>query len=173
MRRCIGLSCGCTASSASRTNLDFQRSCFAGQLVTKPLSSTVRLAATWWVNQQPVLLSGILVRLGSVAVVPYFRHNGHAVADVPVACARITVYSDQWPQDWDGFSDHPFKQVLSKLPPLQACRITSAHATNGMVMVWTSTRNRCLMFSVGSSSMTPADPPKHLVPPASVSKSAT
>eukprot|EP00435_Cladocopium_sp_Y103_P052433 s1724_g16.t1 len=84
--------------------------------------ATVRFAARCSVNQQSVLLTGLLVQLGNTAVVPYFKHDGPAVSDVPVACARLTVFADQWPHAWESFVDHPFKQVLTMLPPLQVCR---------------------------------------------------
>lgn len=53
---------------------------------------------------------------------PYFKTDGSAVGNVPVACARLTVYADQWPGDWSEFADHPFKQMLALLQPLQTCR---------------------------------------------------
>ena len=84
--------------------------------------STLRFAAKCSVNQQPVLLSGFLVQLGSVPVEPYFKSEGTAVGNVPVACARLTVFADQWPGDWGDFADHPFKQMLATLQPLQTCR---------------------------------------------------
>lgn len=84
--------------------------------------TSIRFAAKCSVNQQPVLLSGFLVQLGGQFVGPCFRSEGQTVTDVPVACARITVFADQWPQDWESFSAHPFKHLLALLPPLQSCR---------------------------------------------------
>ena len=84
--------------------------------------SSIRFAACCAVNNQPVLLSDHLVQLGVQPIVPVFTHGGPTVQDVPVACARITVFADQWPHDWSSLADHPFKQVLQTLPPLQTCR---------------------------------------------------
>ena len=84
--------------------------------------STLRFAACCAVNQQPVLLSGYLVQLGAKPVVPVFMQAGPVIHDAPVACARLTVHADQWPQSWDQFGDHPFKQVLHYLTPLQTCK---------------------------------------------------
>ena len=92
-------------------------------LTTALTWTSIRFAAKCAVNQQPVLLSGFLVQLGSQAVGPYFRTDGQVVPDVPVACARITAFADQWPQDWEMFSTHPFKHLLAMLPPLQSCRL--------------------------------------------------
>ena len=70
-----------------------------------------------------MLLSGFLVQSGQESVSPYFRSDGPGVHDVPVTCARLTVFADQWPQDWETFSAHPFKHLLAQLQPLQMCRV--------------------------------------------------
>jgi len=84
--------------------------------------NTIRFAAKCAVNQQPVLLHGCMVQLGSQMVYPYQKPTSVTVPDVPVTCARITIYKDQWPQDWDTFAAHPVKEALQQLPPLQTCR---------------------------------------------------
>ena len=85
--------------------------------------SSIRFAAKCLVNQQPVLLSGFLVQLGSQMIYPYTQPDACAVPDVPVACARITVHKDQWAQDWEEFAEQPFRNVLAALQPLQTCRV--------------------------------------------------
>ena len=92
------------------------------ELPTKLSWSSIRFAACCSVNQQPVLLQGHLVQLGSQLIVPVFTKEGPGVPDVPVTCARVTVFADQWPHDWNSLSDHPFKQALQVLMPLQTCR---------------------------------------------------
>lgn len=84
--------------------------------------SSIRFAARCAVNQQPVLLHGFLVQLGNATVCPFKRPTSVSVPDVPVTCARITVFQDQWPQDWETFSAHPVKEVLQHIPALQTCR---------------------------------------------------
>ena len=84
--------------------------------------SSIRFAARCAVNQQPVLLHGFLVQLGNATVCPFKRPTSVSVPDVPVTCARITVFQDQWPQDWEMFSAHPVKEVLQHIPALQTCR---------------------------------------------------
>ncbi|CAL1173968.1 unnamed protein product [Cladocopium goreaui] len=85
--------------------------------------SSIRFAAKCAVNQQPVLLHGVLVQLGSTPVCPFMRPTNVSVHDVPVACARITVFQDQWPKDWESFSSHPVKEALQHVLPLQTCRV--------------------------------------------------
>ena len=89
--------------------------------------SSLRFAAKCSVNQQPVLLSGHLVQLGETMIGPYFSTSGSDVADVPVACARLTVFQDQLPKDWTAFAEHPFRHILAMLHPLQMCRIEQCH----------------------------------------------
>ena len=84
--------------------------------------NTIRFAAKCAINHQPVLLHGFLVQLGSQVVCPFQKPTSVTVPDVPVTCARITVYKDQWPQDWETFMAHPVKEALQQLPPLQTCR---------------------------------------------------
>lgn len=69
------------------------------ELQTEQQWSSIRFAANCAINQQPVLLHGLLVQLGGQVVGPFQRPNSVSVPDVPVTCARITVYQDQWPQD--------------------------------------------------------------------------
>ena len=83
--------------------------------------STLRFAATCALNQQPMLLSGVLVQLGNEPVCPYNHALGTATPEVPVACARLTVFKDQWPGCWDEFVAHPVKQLLAAVPALQSC----------------------------------------------------
>eukprot|EP00435_Cladocopium_sp_Y103_P020978 s358_g5.t1 len=85
--------------------------------------SSIRFAAKCSVNQQPILLSGYLVQLGEDVVCPYFKTDGQQVPDVPVSCARITVFRDQLPQEWSTFADHPFRHIIALIPPLQTCRV--------------------------------------------------
>ena len=92
------------------------------ELPTKLSWTSIRFAACSSVNQQPVLLHGHLVQLGAQPIVPVFTKESPGVHDVPVTCARVTVFADQWPQDWSSLADHPFKQVLQVLLPLQTCR---------------------------------------------------
>lgn len=94
------------------------------ELQTNLIWTSLRFATTCTVNKQPVLLSGFLVQLGETMIEPYFMSGSSAVGDVPVACARLTVFADQWPQNWSLFADHPFKQMLNTLLPIQTCRDT-------------------------------------------------
>ena len=91
--------------------------------------STVRFAATCTANNQPVLLAGLLVQLGQTMVGPYRSVSGPEVPSVPVACARISVFQDQWPSDWESFGEHPVRSILEALQPLQTCRLENCGCT--------------------------------------------
>ena len=89
-------------------------------LPTSLLWSTVRFAAKCSANLEPLLLTGALVQLGKMPVT--FNTNGQPpLAQVEVACARVTVYQDQWEGSWEDFQSRPVKLVLNKLLPLTVC----------------------------------------------------
>ena len=87
--------------------------------------TTIRFAARCSANQEPMLLSGILVQLGHRMISQYRAKNTPAILAVEVACARITVYQDQWEGSWEDFAAKPVKHILHQLPCLQTCRSSS------------------------------------------------
>ena len=96
--------------------------------------STVRFAARCTLNKEPMLLTGTLVQLGRDQVFLHSPQDGMTVPAVEVACARITVFKDQWPQDWHHFTQRPVKNVLETIPCLTICRASNCtcpkwHAT--------------------------------------------
>ena len=86
---------------------------------------SIRFAARCTVNQEPMLVTGILVQLGQSTVYQYKAKNIPAIQAVEVACARIAVYKDMWEGSWEDFSNRPVKHVLSVLPCLNTCRSQS------------------------------------------------
>eukprot|EP00438_Fugacium_kawagutii_P003598 Skav221606 [mRNA] locus=scaffold1698:858670:863079:+ [translate_table: standard] len=97
------------------------------------LNKKVRFAAKCTYNQEPMLLTGMLVQLGG-AVVYQFQPKTNAKLSVEtVACARFTVFRDQWPGDWDLMLGKPVKAIIDQVEPLQLCTqspcdCTRAHA---------------------------------------------
>ena len=55
-------------------------------------------------------------------VYPYQAKDTPKIASAEVACARITVFQDQWDGSWEDFASRPVKHVLSALPCLQTCK---------------------------------------------------
>ena len=84
--------------------------------------STVRFAAKCAINHEPMLLTGFLVQLGKEPVYLFRDANCQTLPEVSVACARITVYRDQWEGSWESFQNKPVKACLSLLQPLQTCK---------------------------------------------------
>ena len=93
----------------------------AEDLSTSLLWSTVRFAAKCTANHEPLLLSGALVQLGK-APIAFNTSCQPPLAQVDVACARVTVYQDQWDGSWEDFQARPVKLVLNKLIPLSHCK---------------------------------------------------
>ena len=84
--------------------------------------SSIRFAARCSMNQEPMLVTAILVQLGRMPVFQYTARDIPAIPSVEVACARITVFQDQWDGSWEDFSTRPVKHVLAVLKCLQTCR---------------------------------------------------
>ena len=93
-----------------------------GDVSTALIWSTVRFAARCSMNQEPMIVSGLLVQLGRACVYQFTAKDTPAVVATEAACARITVYQDQWENDWEDFANRPVKRVLSVLQCLQTCR---------------------------------------------------
>lgn len=54
---------------------------------------------------------------------PAWKYYGLSVpCQEYVACARITVFSDQWEGKWEDFAARPMKHILALIPALQTCR---------------------------------------------------
>lgn len=84
--------------------------------------SSVRFAAKCAFNHEPMLLSGFLIQLGQMPIYLFKDSQGVPIADVAVACARITVYQDQWDGDWETFQTKPVKACMPYLIPIHTCR---------------------------------------------------
>ena len=93
--------------------------------------ATIRFAARCSANHEPMLLSGVLVQLGHRMISQYRAKNTPAILAVDVACARITVYQDQWEGSWEDFAAKPVKHILQLLPCLQTCRSSSDCSCTG------------------------------------------
>ena len=84
--------------------------------------SSLRFAVRCSVNQEPMLLAGVLVQLGQQVVYQFRSKDLLTVPTVDVACARVTVYYDQLDMCWEDFATKPVKHILALLPCLQTCR---------------------------------------------------
>ena len=87
--------------------------------------STVRFAAKCAFNHEPMLLTGFLVQLGKAPAFQFRSASPTSLTQVDVACARITVYKDQWDGAWEDFQAKPVKACLQFLKPLQPCQVSS------------------------------------------------
>eukprot|EP00438_Fugacium_kawagutii_P027087 Skav228138 [mRNA] locus=scaffold3237:99238:103435:+ [translate_table: standard] len=82
----------------------------------------VRVAVKCTLNNEPMLITGTLVQLGSSKVFKFNETVGPEIAPVEVACLGITVFKDQWEGNWEEFATQPVKQLLKLLPSLGTCR---------------------------------------------------
>eukprot|EP00435_Cladocopium_sp_Y103_P050509 s360_g15.t1 len=88
--------------------------------------STIRFAARCSLNQEPMLLHGVLLQLGQKPVYQCGSNHSPISPTPAIACARVTVYADQWHDDWEDFCTRPVKHILRRLPMLVTCRTGAA-----------------------------------------------
>ena len=87
--------------------------------------SSIRFAAKCALNHEPMLLAGFLVQLGKDPVYQFRATQHTPLKQIDVACARLTVYKDQWESSWEEFQTKPVKACLYFLKPVQTCSSTS------------------------------------------------
>ena len=87
--------------------------------------SSIRFAAKCALNHEPMLLTGFLVQLGKEPAFQFRAASDTPLKQIEVACARITVYKDQWDGSWEDFQTKPAKACLQILKPLQSCQVPS------------------------------------------------
>ena len=80
-----------------------------------------RIAMKCVTNGEPMLVQGVLVQLGNKMVVHAKQKHAVEAGDVQAACAKITIYRDVFPNDWQEFLKTPVRFVLNALVPLQQC----------------------------------------------------
>ncbi len=80
---------------------------------TNLIWSSIRFAAKCVLNHEPMPLTGFLVQLGKSPVQLFNKTEGVSLPQVEVACARITVYKDQWHTSWEDFHNKPVIEDLS------------------------------------------------------------
>ena len=95
--------------------------------VTSLQWASVRFAAKCSLNHEPMLLTGFLVQLGKETIYLYRNKAGTPLMQVEVACARITVYRDQWIGSWEDFHAKPVKSCLALIPALHSCLNKDCH----------------------------------------------
>ncbi|CAK9056112.1 Cytosine-specific methyltransferase NlaX (M.NlaX) [Durusdinium trenchii] len=84
----------------------------------------LRYPALCTATSEPMLISGSLINLGQVPIGRLGVTNPPQVAAIKTQTLKLTVYKDQWPDDWTQFIDKPFRLLLAKFPRLQLCRST-------------------------------------------------
>ena len=80
-----------------------------------------RIAMKCVTNGEPMLVQGVLVQSGTKMVVQAKQKHAVDAGDVQAACAKITIYRDVFPNDWQEFLKAPVRFVLNVLVPLQQC----------------------------------------------------
>ena len=80
-------------------------------------------------NGEPMLVHGFLIQIGSSIVRQADTKHSVDLCDVQATCVKVTVYRDNFPQDWSVLQKAPVKTVLSLLTPLQVCDSKTENCT--------------------------------------------
>ena len=91
---------------------------------------TIRFPAQYKATNEPLLIQGSLVMLGSIAITR--GENITCKLDaIPTQSLRLAVYKDQWPNNWDMFLQQPVRELLKAVPTLSLCKSTGCGVSCG------------------------------------------
>ena len=76
-------------------------------------------------TNEPCLVSGSMVTLGSVAIRRSDKSQNFKFDSVDTQTLKFFVYRDEWPGDWGEFAERPFRHLQHRIPSLQLCREAS------------------------------------------------
>ena len=88
---------------------------------TSLIAERIRIPVTCTVNQQPLLVEGVMYQLGALPVTR--KHHGEKLELVCVASCvtKIMIFRDLTTESWSQVVAHPLKHIFSKIPVLQRC----------------------------------------------------
>ena len=66
-----------------------------------------------WPQKEPILVDGSLVQLGDLTIVPHREGDG---------TLKLSIYRDEWPDQWQDFVKSPMKLVTTQFPKLVLCK---------------------------------------------------
>ena len=82
----------------------------------------LRYPAQFKGTNEPILLQGSLVLLGSVQISRAAQPASCQLSSIPTQTLRLYVYKDQWDGSWEEFVSQPVRSLLQQVPLLQLCR---------------------------------------------------
>ena len=85
------------------------------------LVTNLRYPALYAPTQEPVLLEGSLINLGDLTIVRKQEQDVIATESVDTVVLKISVYKDEWQDDWTTFIKSPLKLVFQKHPLFTLC----------------------------------------------------
>ena len=93
----------------------------AEELCTRLAYTEVRIPLRCVANNEPMLVAGFLVQLGSLQIT--LAHSKPVVdIEAPTACCvKVAVYRDSIEGQWMDFCKAPVKYLLKHLPVLMSC----------------------------------------------------
>ena len=87
--------------------------------------TNLRYPALYAPTQEPVLLEGSLINLGDLTIVRKQEQDVIATESVDTVVLKISVYRDEWQEEWATFIKSPLKLVFQKAPAFHALQWSS------------------------------------------------
>ena len=81
----------------------------------------IRLVLRCRANNEPMLLSAVMVQLGSITVGQKSSDSDLAIPCADAACIKVAVYRDSISIPWNDFVQAPIRYVMAVLQPLCVC----------------------------------------------------
>ena len=84
-------------------------------------AETIRFPAVYTGTNEPILLTGSLLQIGDVPVKRVTKTAEPIEDEIDTSTLRISVFADEYPQDWNLFIKAPIKTVIRNTPLLLKC----------------------------------------------------
>ena len=75
-----------------------------------------------WPQKEPILVDGSLVQLGDLTIVRHREGDPVRLESIPTGTLKLSIYRDEWPDQWQDFVKSPMKLVTTQFPKLVLCK---------------------------------------------------
>ena len=75
-----------------------------------------------WPQKEPILVDGSLVQLGDLTIVRHREGDPVRLESIPTGTLKLSIYRDEWPDQWQDFVKSPMKLVTTQFPKLVLCQ---------------------------------------------------
>ena len=88
---------------------------------TQLIAEKVRLPAICTLNNQPLLVDGLMYQLGALPVTRKHHSEKLELISVDSCVTKIMIFKDLTSENWSQVVAHPLKHIFARIPVLQKC----------------------------------------------------